>query len=306
MIENQTNFECLSRSPAKSPTISDNILLMSSENLNLSSANQSSKHAYQLQKIYVYPLPKTLNNKELEVLLKDYFKDFGSIIDLIVLKHDSKGLYGYVTFSSDTTVLEVLSRQHKMFGRKLNVDRAWQKVVDSSKKPESTLSKKLFVGGVPHMASKSELIDVFSKYGRVTDLTLPRTDDSKNQGFAFVTFDSIESAVSVMANRSNIYVRAKQLDIKPNMSLRTVEVRSRRKRHNKKAPSLSLTDQLIEIGTHQKITSMKSLEPKDSDNPKRVFLTSMKPRLQSISPSKLEYNQVQQSTNKDSKMSEIL
>lgn len=204
-----------------------------------SSDKKELNHSYQHQKIYVHPLPKELTLSELEVRLTDYFQAYGKIIDLIVLSQESKGHYAYLTFGCDQTVIEIITRPHKIFGRKVNIDRAWQKMIDISQTPEYPMSEKLFIGGIPHMATKAELVESFSKYGKVVHLTLPQSSSSKNQGFAFLIVDSLGSAKTIMANKSNIFVRAKQLDIKPNKSRKTVNQKSKIESKDKKISNQS-------------------------------------------------------------------
>lgn len=50
----------------------------------------------------------------------------------------------------------------------------------------------MYVGNLPFAAMESDLRDLFSQYGTVTDLFLPMDRESgRPRGFAFVTMDSV-------------------------------------------------------------------------------------------------------------------
>jgi RNA recognition motif-containing protein len=53
------------------------------------------------------------------------------------------------------------------------------------------MNTKMYVGNLPFAAMESDLRDLFSQYGTVTDLFLPMDRDSgRPRGFAFVTMDT--------------------------------------------------------------------------------------------------------------------
>lgn len=53
------------------------------------------------------------------------------------------------------------------------------------------MNTKMYVGNLPFSANESELRDLFSKYGTVTDIHLPMDRETgRPRGFAFVTMDT--------------------------------------------------------------------------------------------------------------------
>jgi cold-inducible RNA-binding protein len=53
------------------------------------------------------------------------------------------------------------------------------------------MNTKMYVGNLPFTASESELRELFSQYGEVTDIHLPMDRESgRPRGFAFVSMDS--------------------------------------------------------------------------------------------------------------------
>lgn len=58
----------------------------------------------------------------------------------------------------------------------------------------------MYVGNLPFSASESELRELFSPYGEVTDIHLPMDRDSgRPRGFAFVTMDSATAMANAIA-----------------------------------------------------------------------------------------------------------
>lgn len=65
------------------------------------------------------------------------------------------------------------------------------------------MNTKMYVGNLPFSATESELRDLFSQYGAVTDIHLPMDRDSgRPRGFAFVTMDS-DTAMNNAINELN-------------------------------------------------------------------------------------------------------
>lgn len=67
------------------------------------------------------------------------------------------------------------------------------------------MNTKMYVGNLPFSAMESELRDIFSEYGTVTDLFLPMDRETgRPRGFAFVTMDTVtamEEAIKGLNNR---------------------------------------------------------------------------------------------------------
>jgi RNA recognition motif-containing protein len=58
------------------------------------------------------------------------------------------------------------------------------------------MNMKMYVGNLPFETTKSELEDLFSQYGTVTDAHLPEDRDTgRPRGFAFITMDSKSAMV---------------------------------------------------------------------------------------------------------------
>ncbi|MDZ4788976.1 MAG: RNA-binding protein [Blastochloris sp.] len=60
--------------------------------------------------------------------------------------------------------------------------------------PPEILSTKLYIGNLSYETSESDLFDLFSKVGSVTNSEVIRDGQSKSKGFGFVEMDSLDKA----------------------------------------------------------------------------------------------------------------
>ena len=57
----------------------------------------------------------------------------------------------------------------------------------------------IFISGIPYLTTEEELIDLFSKYGTITEIKLPKYQDSgKNRGYCHIYYDSKKSALKAL------------------------------------------------------------------------------------------------------------
>jgi len=126
---------------------------------------------------------------------------------------DFKELYAIVTFSEEEPVLEVLNRSHFFNSYPITIDRMLQKVPQKKKPVGRMVSTQLFVGGIPNDVTQDEIVKLFSGYGKLKKLVMPM-EKGRNRGFAFVTYESCDSANAVFDDLKNVRIRAKEVDLK--------------------------------------------------------------------------------------------
>ena len=69
------------------------------------------------------------------------------------------------------------------------------KKIDKIKKK----TKGIFISGIPYLTTEEELIDLFSKYGTITEIKLPKYQDSgKNRGYCHIYYESKKSALKAL------------------------------------------------------------------------------------------------------------
>ncbi|NJO00553.1 MAG: RNA-binding protein [Bacteroidia bacterium] len=87
---------------------------------------------------------------------------------------------------------------------------------DSPKEQEENKDRsdyaKIYVAGVDWYATKSELEEVLSQFGEISDITIPKNPSTgKSKGFAFVEFESKESAKDALDFDGKLELKGRKL-----------------------------------------------------------------------------------------------
>ncbi|WPH00278.1 RNA-binding domain-containing protein [Acrodontium crateriforme] len=132
-----------------------------------------------------------LNWETTDQSLKDYFSQFGEVVECTVMRDGATGRsrgFGFLTFKDPKNVNTVMVKEHQLDGKLIDPKRAIPR-------EEQERTAKIFVGGVSQEATEHDFKTFFMKFGRVLDATLMMDKDTgRPRGFGFVTFDS-EAAV---------------------------------------------------------------------------------------------------------------
>ncbi|KAF4121048.1 RNA-binding protein Musashi [Geosmithia morbida] len=132
-----------------------------------------------------------LNWETTDQSLRDYFSQFGEVVECTVMRDSATGRsrgFGFLTFKDAKTVNIVMVKEHYLDGKIIDPKRAIPR-------DEQEKTSKIFVGGVSQETTDQEFRDYFAQFGRVVDATLMMDKDTgRPRGFGFVTFES-ESGV---------------------------------------------------------------------------------------------------------------
>ncbi|PWZ00187.1 hypothetical protein BCV70DRAFT_148666, partial [Testicularia cyperi] len=60
--------------------------------------------------------------------------------------------------------------------------------------------KTVYVGGLPPSIDEAGLLTVFSPFGEIIQVSVPREKDGRNKGFGFLTFSSHDDALDAVDN----------------------------------------------------------------------------------------------------------
>merc|ERR1711953_7479 len=129
--------------------------------------------------------------KTTEDELKNYFSKFGAVVFTNIKKDpntgDSRG-FGFIRFETYESQKKAMDEQnHQIQGRSV--------VLRLTKKGDLNCQfRKVFVGRLSTELTRSDLMDYFSQFGTITDITIPQPFRS----FAFITFQESSDAISIL------------------------------------------------------------------------------------------------------------
>ncbi|XP_042198717.1 DAZ-associated protein 1 isoform X2 [Callorhinchus milii] len=164
--------------------------------------------------------------------LRDYFSQYGEVVDCVIMKdkmtNQSRG-FGFVKFKDPNCVGTVLSsRPHNLDGRTIDPKPCTPRSMQQEKpKPKegggwgkgpqnqsSNKSKKVFVGGIPHNCSETELRDYFKRFGVVSEVVMIYdAEKQRPRGFGFITFED-EQSVDQAVNMHYHDIMGKKVEVK--------------------------------------------------------------------------------------------
>ena len=125
----------------------------------------------------------------------------------------SKG-YAFVEFDTNQTAHEALKRDNEI----LNGRPVYFSECDPSKKREfqyqTGLEKnKLFISNLDNDVTRAELIECFSKYGKVREARIPVKRNGQAKGIAFLEYEEEVSAASAIVKADNMTLKSKAIKV---------------------------------------------------------------------------------------------
>jgi len=128
--------------------------------------------------------------KTTEEELKQHFSKFGNIVFANIKKDPETGNsrgFGFIRFENYESQKKAMEEAtHEIDGRAV--------VLRLTKKGENGQFRKVFVGRLSTELTRSDLMDYFSQFGTITDITIPQPFRS----FAFITFQESSDAISIL------------------------------------------------------------------------------------------------------------
>ena len=130
--------------------------------------------------------------------LKEYFSQFGTITDSIVMTfRDTKRSrgFGFVTYSSVEEVDACqAARPHTLNGKTVETKRATPKEDSQPGGSGGQTSTKVFIGGLKDGITDEDLQEYFAEYGTITSVEqLVEKSTGRKRGFGFVEFEDYDS-----------------------------------------------------------------------------------------------------------------
>ncbi|SPQ21029.1 beae6018-91b1-46fd-9b6b-421393eecdf6 [Thermothielavioides terrestris] len=150
-----------------------------------------------------------LNWETTDQSLRDYFSQFGEVVECTVMRDGATGRsrgFGFLTFKDPKTVNIVMVKEHYLDGKIIDPKRAIPR-------DEQEKTSKIFVGGVSQETTDHEFREYFAQFGRVVDATLMMDKDTgRPRGFGFVTFESEAGVEACLAAKLEIH--GKPIEVK--------------------------------------------------------------------------------------------
>ncbi|GAB0134854.1 hypothetical protein EsDP_00003209 [Epichloe bromicola] len=186
-----------------------------------------------------------LNWETTDQSLREYFEQFGEVVECTVMRDSSTGRsrgFGFLTFKDAKTVNIVMVKEHFLDGKIVSKLQQHVFPIDPKRaipRDEQEKTSKIFVGGVSQETTDQEFRDYFAQFGRVVDATLMMDKDTgRPRGFGFVTFESeagVEACIDVP-----LEIHGKPVEVKraqPRGNLREEEEAAKRNKFKKEDQS---------------------------------------------------------------------
>lgn len=161
-------------------------------------------------KIFVGGLSRDTGDDE----LRDYFSNFGAVVECMVKRDPNTGSsrgFGFVSFKEASSVDSVLAeRQHVLQGKTIDPKRAQARGAPGA--PE--VCRKIFVGGLDPNLGEDKIREYFGRFGKVELIEQP-FDREKNvkKGFCFITFDTGDAVEMICVNAKH-HLGGRDVDVK--------------------------------------------------------------------------------------------
>ncbi|KAK9091909.1 hypothetical protein Syun_026820 [Stephania yunnanensis] len=158
--------------------------------------------------------------------LKDYFQNFGEVVEAVIMKDRTTGRargFGFVVFADPAVAERVVMEKHQIDGRtveaKKAVPRDDQHILNRNSSsihgsPGPSRTKKIFVGGLASTVTESEFKRYFDQFGTITDVVVMYDHNTQRpRGFGFITYDS-EDAVEKVLLKTFHELNGKMVEVK--------------------------------------------------------------------------------------------
>jgi len=176
------------------------------------------------EKLFVGGLPPGWD----EAGVREAFGLLGEVAD-VELKFDAAGAprqFCFVTYDSVNAAKRALEEGVELDGRQLEVRAADPGKGKSKGKGKGKggagkgwtdldVTEKLFVGGLPTDTKEPQVREFFELYGKTVEVALKYDANNVFRGFAFVTYEEVESARAVLDTPENVVVNGVQLEVRP-------------------------------------------------------------------------------------------
>ncbi|RKP26373.1 hypothetical protein SYNPS1DRAFT_5733, partial [Syncephalis pseudoplumigaleata] len=172
---------------------------------------------------------KNLNFDTTEATLREVFAPVGQLRKVTIRKkkdpkHPGQFLsmgFGFVEFAGEDTAGRALKSLQGFVvdGHALQLKISSQSSaageVSASTMPKASTGTKLIIRNVPFEATRKDIMELFSAYGQLKTVRLPKKYAGGHRGFAFIEFLGQQEAKAAMKHLTNTHLYGRHLVIEP-------------------------------------------------------------------------------------------
>ncbi|XP_071946187.1 uncharacterized protein [Antedon mediterranea] len=158
-----------------------------------------------MRDVFIANLDKAIDNKA----LYDAFSVFGKILSCKILcdeNNESKG-YGFIQFKSEDAASKAISKVNGMLhnGKQVYLSHMIRRKARAAEKVDKMKSYiNVYVKNLNLDITDDQLVEKFSKYGKIVSAKVMRDENSKSRGFGFVSFENHDAASKAIQDMKNI------------------------------------------------------------------------------------------------------
>ena len=119
----------------------------------------------------------------------------------------------HIKLSSETNNQNIAKIIDKEQGEKKAVTIKKEEVKEKTE--EKLDEKRLYVVNLPFDSNEEEIREIFQKYGKITELKLPKGKEGKFKGFAYVAYENENQALHCFSELDNKIVMGRILHLRP-------------------------------------------------------------------------------------------
>ncbi|GBG59460.1 hypothetical protein CBR_g38484 [Chara braunii] len=155
-------------------------------------------------KLFVGSVPRNATEDE----LRDLFGEFGTLLEVAVIKNKATGLSqgcAFVKYASIEDAERAIRAVNNMRCLPGNTVPVQVRFADGERERLGAIEHKLFVGSVSRHSGEAEVKELFCQYGHVEDVYIMRDENKQSKGCCFVKYSNRESAMNAINALNGLY-----------------------------------------------------------------------------------------------------
>lgn len=198
--------------------------------------------------VYVTNYPPTADEK----FIRGIFQDCGEILSIRwpSLKVNTHRRFCYVSFRNTTASAKAVQKDGKLLEGKYKLIAKYSDPGHrKSREGAVAEAREVYISGLSAVVTDDEIRNLFSKYGTVQRVNVPRTMAGKNRGFGYVEYESQEQAQRAVAELAYTKLGNQVLEVKIS-KVSNVKLRAQSIIHNRDSTSFTTANCGVDNHNH--------------------------------------------------------